>query len=110
MQRYIFEVNFFVNLHQQSSPMVKHKGDPSEIHLENTASQHGLILFNDEVNSFDFVILSLVEVCLHEPGQAEQCALIAHHNGKCHIKDGDYNELKPMYEELTFRGLTVSLE
>lgn len=91
-------------------PMVKYKDDPSDFHLEDQAGEHVLILFNDHVNSFDFVISSLVEVCLHQPDQAEQCALIAHFKGKCHIKDGDYHELKPMYEELTFRGLTVSLE
>ncbi|MEI6435517.1 MAG: ATP-dependent Clp protease adaptor ClpS [Bacteroidota bacterium] len=90
--------------------MVKIKGDPLKFHQEDRAYQHGLILYNDEVNSFDFVIASLVEVCKHEFAQAEQCAMIAHFKGKCHVKNGDYEELKPMYEELTLRGLTVSIE
>ena len=90
--------------------MVKHKGEPSESQKEKHGDQRCLVLFNDDVNSFDFVIESLVEVCKHEVDQAEQCALIAHLRGKCHIKNGGYHELKPMYDELTIRGLTVSIE
>jgi ATP-dependent Clp protease adaptor protein ClpS len=72
--------------------------------------QRGLILYNDDVNTFDFVIDTLIEVCNHEPEQAEQCALITHYKGKCNVKTGDYYEVKPMYDEMTFRGLTVSIE
>lgn len=90
--------------------MVKIKGDPSKLNLEDTTRQLDLILYNDEVNTFDFVIASLIAVCKHEFDQAEQCAMIAHFKGKCHIKNGDYLELKPMHEDLTFRGLTVAIE
>ena len=90
--------------------MVKHKGDPSKFHEEAHTDQHGLILYNDDVNSFDYVISSLVDVCKHEPEQAEQCAMIAHYNGKCHVRDGDETELKIMCNELTLRGLTVTIE
>jgi ATP-dependent Clp protease adaptor protein ClpS len=69
-----------------------------------------LILFNDDVNSFEFVIETLVEVCDHDPCQAEQCALIAHCNGKCLVRSGSFNLLKPKYDEMTRRGLIVSIE
>jgi ATP-dependent Clp protease adaptor protein ClpS len=72
-------------------------------------SGNELILFNDDVNSFDFVIESLVEVCDHDIVQAEQCALIAHFKGKCGIKSGTLTELTPMNNELNNRGLSTVL-
>jgi ATP-dependent Clp protease adaptor protein ClpS len=95
-----------MNIH----PMVKQKDHPASAQKESKTIIRELILFNDDVNTFDFVIETLIEVCKHEPEQAEQCALIAHHNGKCMVKTGDYTELKPLYEEMTLRGLTVSIE
>ena len=90
--------------------MVKPKENPASLEKEINATLRELILFNDDVNTFDFVIRTLIEVCTHEPEQAEQCAMIAHHNGKCMVRTGDYYELKPLYEEMTLRGLTVSIE
>ncbi|MDO9257048.1 MAG: ATP-dependent Clp protease adaptor ClpS [Bacteroidales bacterium] len=72
-------------------------------------SRNELILFNDDVNSFDFVIESLVEVCDHDVAQAEQCALIAHFKGKCGIKSGTLSELTPMNNELNNRGISTVL-
>jgi ATP-dependent Clp protease adaptor protein ClpS len=72
-------------------------------------SRKELILFNDDVNSFDFVIESLIEVCDHDPVQAEQCALIAHFKGKCGIKYGTLTELTPMNNELNNRGISTVL-
>ena len=69
-----------------------------------------LILFNDDINSFDFVIETLVDVCRHDPMQAEQCAWIAHYKGKCSVKEGAFSELKPPHDEMGQRGLTVSIE
>ena len=68
-----------------------------------------LILWNDEVNSFDFVIDSLIEVCGHTPEQAETCTWIAHFKGKCPVKSGSFDVLKPLYSELTNRKLTVEI-
>jgi ATP-dependent Clp protease adaptor protein ClpS len=90
--------------------MVKHKDNPSSIQKDSTTLQRGLILYNDDVNTFDFVIDSLIDVCKHEPDQAEQCALITHFKGKCNVKSGDFYEMKPMYDEMTLRGLTVAIE
>lgn len=70
---------------------------------------YSLILFNDDVNIYDFVIDSLVEVCKHNRLQAEQCTLIAHHKGKCDVKSGSIGELTPMKEELISRGLISTI-
>ncbi len=69
-----------------------------------------LILFNDDVNSFDFVIKSLVQVCDHTFEQAETCAWIAHFKGKCAVKSGTVEELQSYKTELINRQLTVSIE
>ena len=90
--------------------MVKQKDKPLPIDQSGLDIGRELVLFNDEVNTFDFVIESLVEVCQHEPEQAEQCAMVAHFKGKCGVKTGGYYEIKPLCDELTFRGLTVSVE
>ena len=73
-------------------------------------SRRELILFNDETNSFDFVIQTLIDICDHEQLQAEQCTYIAHYKGKCAVKSGSFGELKPKFEEMTRRGLTVSID
>ena len=90
--------------------MVKQKSNPSSIQQDSKTVIRELILFNDDVNTFDFVIETLIDVCKHEPEQAEQCAMVAHFKGKCMVKTGDYYELKPLYDEMTLRGLTVSIE
>ena len=69
-----------------------------------------LILHNDDVNTFDYVIETLIDVCGHDANQAEQCALIAHYNGKCGVKSGTLKELKPPYQSLLDRKLTVSIK
>jgi len=89
--------------------MVKEKYKPADQNHETTADEKELILFNDDVNSFDYVIETLIEVCNHDPYQAEQCALTAHFNGKCSIKTGSFDVLKPIYDEMTNRELTVSI-
>lgn len=69
-----------------------------------------LLLHNDEVNSFEFVIESLVDVCNHDEIQAEQCAFITHYKGKCDVKKGTFNTLKPMKDKLLSVGLSVTIE
>lgn len=69
-----------------------------------------LIVWNDDVNSFDWVIETLMEVCDHTPEQAEQCSLIIHYKGKCSVKRGDYDSLKPMCEAITGRGIGATIE
>ncbi len=90
--------------------MTKEKVYPSGKTREVVEKTRELVLFNDDVNTFDFVIETLVEVCGHEPVQAEQCALIAHYKGKCGVKSGTSAELTPYYTEMTNRKLSVTID
>jgi ATP-dependent Clp protease adaptor protein ClpS len=71
---------------------------------------HNLIVWNDDVNTFDHVIDSLVEICNHFPEQAEQCALIIHHKGKCGVKKGSFDFLRPQAEALIDRGISATID
>lgn len=78
--------------------------------LEEEDQALKLVLYNDEVNTFDFVIESLIEVCQHTPEQATQCTILVHYKGKCTVKSGELSELKPMHQKLLSRGLTSEIE
>lgn len=69
----------------------------------------GLVVHNDEVNTFDHVIDILIKVCGHEPTQAEQCTLIIHHKGKCEVKKGTYEFLKPMKDQIIAEGINATI-
>lgn len=69
-----------------------------------------LIVWNDEVNTFEWVIQTLIEVCHHTTEQAEQCAMIIHTQGKYAVKRGSYEELKPMCDAITERGIGATIE
>jgi ATP-dependent Clp protease adaptor protein ClpS len=69
-----------------------------------------LILWNDDVNTFDWVIVTLMDVCGHSEEQAEQCAFIVHFKGKCAVKNGSYEELKPLCDKITERGIGATVE
>jgi len=77
--------------------------------LEQEVNQHEIILFNDDVNTFDFVIDSLISVCKHTMEQAEQCAYLVHYKGKCAVKTGEYDELKPKCTQLLNLGLSAEI-
>ncbi len=68
-----------------------------------------LIVWNDDVNTFDWVIESLVKICGHDTLQAEQCALIVHHKGKCGVKKGSFEDLRPQAEGLIDRGIQATI-
>ncbi len=72
-------------------------------------SEHKIVLFNDEVNTFDHVIKTLVAVCQHDPIQAEQCALLVHFKGKCVVKRGAYDDLLPRCSALLQAGLSAEI-
>jgi ATP-dependent Clp protease adaptor protein ClpS len=69
-----------------------------------------LIVYNDDFNTFDHVIDSLIKVCKHDPIQAEQCTFLIHYKGKCSVKKGTYEELEPMCTALLERGITAEIE
>jgi|SRR3954468_11144529 len=91
----------------------EHHLDPdSELLLEPEDTAVGdrqIILYNDDVNTFDFVITALIKVCKHDPIQAEQCTYLVHYKGKCSVKKGTYEELEPMCTALLERGLTAEI-
>lgn len=78
--------------------------------LEDVNEPCHLIVWNDEVNTFEWVIETLMEVCSHSAEQAEQCAYIIHTRGKYAVKHGDYEELKPMCDAITERGIGATVE
>ena len=71
---------------------------------------HNVILFNDDINTFDFVRDMLIEICKHDPIQAEQCTFLVHYVGKCAVKSGNKKELKPICEALLNSGLSAKIE
>lgn len=71
---------------------------------------HNLIVWNDHVNTFDWVIESLVDICGHQTIQAEQCALIIHYKGKCGVKKGSFEDLRPQAEGLIERGIQATID
>ena len=81
--------------------------------IENEIEQtrvRQLVLMNDDYNTFDFVIESLMEICNHDLLQAEQCTHIVHYNGKCAVKSGAYSKLNPMRVALCDRGLSAVIK
>lgn len=82
-----------------------------EIAIEELlTSNKELILFNDEVNTFDHVIDTLIRICNHDMIQAEQCAMLVHYKGKCGVKTGSYEELEPMCTGLLDAGLSAEIQ
>ncbi len=78
--------------------------------LTETATPFQLVVWNDEVNTFEWVIETLIAVCGHSPEQAEQCAMLIHTKGKYAVKNGEYDELKPMCDAITDRGIGATIE
>lgn len=76
--------------------------------LEDRAKE--IILHNDDVNTFEHVIVSLMEICDHDPLQAEQCAWLVHYTGKCSVKRGSFEVLRPLCESLCGRGLSADIQ
>jgi ATP-dependent Clp protease adaptor protein ClpS len=77
--------------------------------LEKEVFQHEIVLHNDDVNTFDHVIDSLISVCDHSEEQAEQCATLVHYKGKCTVKSGEYKDLEPRCSKLLQLGLSAEL-
>lgn len=77
--------------------------------LADEQKNNEIVLFNDDVNTFDHVIETLVYACEHTPIQAEQCAWIVHYKGKCTVKTGSYEELEPRCSLLLDAGLSAEI-
>jgi ATP-dependent Clp protease adaptor protein ClpS len=79
-----------------------------EVEVDNI-KLYAIVVFNDDVNTFDHVIDTLIEVCGHSFEQAEQCTLIIHYKGKCSVKNGDFDELKPVRDAICERGISAEI-
>jgi ATP-dependent Clp protease adaptor protein ClpS len=89
----------------KESPKISPEVDVLEIEQEESQ----IVIFNDDVNTFDHVIETLVEVCGHTALQAEQCAMITHYKGKCSVKRGTFEVLVPMREAICDRGIWAEI-
>lgn len=92
------------------SPKPYQQQDEETDVLDDIGMECSLIVWNDEVNTFDWVIQALVEICDHTQEQAEQCAMIIHSQGKYAVKHGTYEVLKPMCDAITERGIGATVE
>jgi ATP-dependent Clp protease adaptor protein ClpS len=78
--------------------------------LEEISNNNEIVLYNDDVNTFDHVIDTLIRVCEHTNEQAEQCAILVHYKGRCTVKTGSYEELKPQCSSLLDAGLSAEIQ
>jgi len=76
---------------------------------EELLTQNEIVLYNDDVNTFDHVIDTLIYACDHTAEQAEQCSLLVHYKGKCTVKTGEYDDLKPRCSMLLEAGLSAEI-
>lgn len=90
--------------------MSTHKKTSEDLLLEEEVVKHNeIVLYNDDVNTFDHVIDTLIYACEHTPEQAEQCSIIVHYKGKCTVKTGVYDELEPRCSLLLDAGLSAEI-
>lgn len=89
----------------ETAPEIRTEADV----LTEENPEKSLILFNDDINTFDWVIQCLIEICEHEVEQAEQCTYIIHYKGKCDVKHGSFEDLEPRLKELHRRGLSAEI-
>lgn len=87
---------------------IQEEGSVAELELES--NQNEIVLYNDDVNTFDHVINVLMYACEHTPEQAEQCSVIVHYKGKCTVKTGAYDELEPRCSMLLDAGLSAEIQ
>lgn len=83
--------------------------DVAVLEETETSDLKELVVYNDDFNTFDHVISTLIKVCKHSPEQAEQCTMIIHYKGKCTVKIGSFDELKPMRQDICDRGISAEI-
>lgn len=76
---------------------------------EKVQKNYEIMVHNDEVNTFDHVISTLIETCDHSPIQAEQCTYIIHFKGKCAVKSGEYEDLRPRCDSILEAGISAEI-
>jgi ATP-dependent Clp protease adaptor protein ClpS len=87
----------------------KYKEIPDLDHTTSTLDEHQLLLINDDVHTFDYVIDALIDICNHTPQQAAQCTMIVHYKGSCDVKKGTFEELRPLRKALIEKELKATI-
>lgn len=87
----------------------KEKVLEKEVVKSKEENLHEIILYNDDHNTFDHVVETLIIACEHTPEQAEQCSILVHYKGKCTVKTGTFKELKPRCSKLLDAGLSAEI-
>ncbi|PKF75884.1 ATP-dependent Clp protease adaptor ClpS [Chryseobacterium sp. PMSZPI] len=100
-------MNFYNSIKDYENP--KRQYEEEVLVLDDTDDVYKLVLHNDDIHTFDYVIDSLIEICKHTLEQAEQCTILVHYKGKCTVKTGSMDLLKPMHEKLISRELTSEI-
>ncbi|MFZ4928773.1 MULTISPECIES: ATP-dependent Clp protease adaptor ClpS [unclassified Chryseobacterium] len=100
-------MNFYNTIKDYENP--KRQYEEEVLVLDDTDDVYKLVLHNDDIHTFDYVIDSLIEICKHTLEQAEQCTILVHYKGKCTVKTGSMDVLKPMHEKLISRELTSEI-
>ena len=93
---------------KEEKPYVSPEAESEVDTLEDSGCS--LVLFNDDVHTFDYVIKALMDICRHTEEQAEQCAILVHCHGKCTVKHGSYETLLPMHTALLDKQLTSEIQ
>ncbi|WAC01786.1 ATP-dependent Clp protease adaptor ClpS [Lacinutrix neustonica] len=68
-----------------------------------------IVVYNDDINTFDHVIETLIKACDHTPEQAEQCTILVHYKGKCTVKTGALKDLKPRCSRILEAGINAEI-
>ncbi|MGY6742193.1 MAG: ATP-dependent Clp protease adaptor ClpS [Cecembia sp.] len=96
-----------MNYHTRAYPMLEEEEVLVEELIDTDECE--LVVFNDDINTFDHVTKILIKVCQHTPEQAEQCTLIIHYKGKCTVKKGSREKLKPMCQAILDAGIQAAV-
>jgi ATP-dependent Clp protease adaptor protein ClpS len=96
-------------MHFNSKPLTWQEEEIAVLEQPQEEEKRSLVVYNDEVNTFDHVIDTLIKVCRHTAEQAEQCTLIVHYKGKCAVKAGSFEELTPMRQAICDRGISAEI-
>lgn len=94
----------------KSMVQASNKTDTDTVILEKVVDISSLVVHNDEINTFDYIIASLMDICEMDINQAEQCTLIIHYNGKYGVRSGEREDLQPLKDAFIDRGIGATIE
>ena len=92
-----------------AKPLPKEQKSVDVLEATEITEVKDLVVFNDDFNTFEHVISTLIRVCKHSQEQAEQCTWIIHHKGKCAVKTGSYEQLTPLREAICEEGIDAKI-